>query len=94
MKLKQYLNEAKKKTPKKWVADFMENMFDNREHTHLTWKEFFERAVDGAYYWSEDLYDSKKDNHVEIDAFRDRIRKVSSSGFSKDKKFFNTQYKD
>jgi hypothetical protein len=101
MKFKAYLRESRK-TPKDWVAEYMENMFDNGDvnskefgkYRYNSWKEFFRAAVGGAYDWSEDLYSAGNSNDPKIHSFRDRIKKVKDSGFSQDKKYFKQKIKE
>ena len=85
-----YLGEGlSRKKPKDWVEQYMENMFDNGEDSeYKTWKEFFQAARSGAYDWSEDLYSDAHGSTPKIDAFRNKILKVSPSGFKEDKEFF------
>ena len=97
-----YINEGKKWTPKKWIEVYMENMFDNgyaeNKNKYPTWEIFFKSAVNGAYDWSEVISDNdtdiKKDYglnpNIDINEYRDKILKVKSNGFSKEKKLFNS----
>jgi len=82
MRLKLFLES---KTPKDYVKDYMENMFNDGVHEeYKTWKDFFQAAKNGAYDWSEEL----DNNTQKVNIFRDKILKVSPSSFSKDKKYF------
>lgn len=103
-KFKSYLNESKIKTPKQWVIQYMENMIDNGEmnrkefgkYRYNTWKEFFKGAVQGAYYWSEELEEPSLS--FEEEERRGKIRKgilkLKDSGFTEEKKLFKKALKD
>ena len=73
-------------------------MFDNDEVMALefgkfkypTWKDFFQGAKDGAYYWSEELQlpSMTYEQDVKVNKIRDGILKLKG-GHAADKKLFN-----
>ena len=82
------------RSPKQYVADYMENMFESREDYAdvKSWKEFFQSAKKGAYDWSEDLYQGREGVSEVVDAFRDKILKVSDIGFKEDREYFENNF--
>jgi hypothetical protein len=91
-----------RRTPKSWVADYMENMFDNGDvnmiefgkYVYPTWEDFFQGAKNGAHYWSEDMIPTGSvDFKIEqrIDKKREGILKVSPAGFKEQKAAFERQ---
>ncbi len=107
MKFHNYLIEIKIKTPKQWVKEYMENMIDNgdiirsadfndNEYFYKTWKDFFKGAVNGAYDWSEVLWNAGQtfEEEKRIDRVRDGILKMKDSGFAQEKKIFKQRRKE
>jgi hypothetical protein len=79
--------QAKTKTSKQYLTQYIDNMFDNNDvvslefgdYRYKTWKDFFQAAKNGAYDWSEELQDDK---------VRDGILKIKDRAFAADKKLF------
>ena len=93
MKSSMGLTEAREKTPEDWVDEYMSMM---KVKNYKSWEQFFDDAVMGTFYWSEDIYLDKEmygyhdRDDKWIDKFRGSIKKVksTSSKFAKYKKHF------
>ena len=75
------------KTPKQYVTEYLNNMFDNQSNDSFdSFEEFFVAARFGAHDWAND--ESWENDHK----FLSKILRMSCSGFGDSRKLFNSRH--